>query len=112
MSLSSLRRGVEHVDLAESGYRAAMADRIGLGRLAFAIVGRTVDFVGGLSAQAIAGVPKIGGAGLVSDVAQHCAHFSFFDLVKGLAAELEIVSLLIDGPTAVAINQNSVVHAG
>ena len=73
-----------------------MAHGVGLLRFAFAIVSGTIEFVGRAAAQAIAGAPEIGGARLVGDIAQHLANLAFLDFPKGLSAELEIISLVID----------------
>src|SRR5438034_2273930 len=89
-----------------------MAYGIGLGRFAFAVVRRAVNFVGCLATQTVARVPEIGRARLIRDIAQHGADFAFVDFPKRLAAELKIVTLLIDRPTAVTINQNALLHFG
>src|SRR6185503_7494431 len=101
----------QDVDLAESRDRAAVADGIRLPRLAFAIVRRTIDFIRCFAAESIARMPEIRRARLVGNIAEHRANFAFLDFPKCLAAELKIVTLLIDGPTAVAVNQDSVIHA-
>src|SRR5437867_734722 len=106
----TLACGVQHIDLTETGNGTAMAYRINLLRLAFAIVGRAVQFISGFSAQTVTGPPEIGRARLIGDVAEHLADFAFFNFPKGLAAELKIIALLIDRPTAVAINQDPVLH--
>src|SRR5216117_3785449 len=98
-SMSLLRfvnRRVEDVDVTEPGHRTAVAHRIGLGRFALAVVHGAVDFVGRPAAQPVARIPKISGARLISDIAQHRAHTALLDFPKGLAAKLEIVALLID----------------
>src|SRR5258706_4294625 len=110
--LSLARGGVENVDLAEARDRAAVAHRISLSGFAFAIVGGAVQFVRGLASEAVAGLPEIRRARLIGDVPQHLAHFPVPDFPESLAAELEIVTLLINGPASVAENQDAVVHAG
>src|SRR6266571_976036 len=91
-----LRSRVEHVDLAEPGNGTPMADCVGLGGFAFAVVGCAVEFVGRLAAQTVAGVPEIGCARLIGHIAQHPPDLAFPDFPEGLAAELKIVTLLID----------------
>src|SRR6266446_6574929 len=86
--------GVEDVDLAEAGDRTAVAHGVGLSRFAFAVVGVAIQFVSGGAAEVVTGIPEIGGARLISNIAQHFADFPFLDLPKGLAAELEVVTLL------------------
>src|SRR6266566_9888797 len=111
-SLTLFRRGVEDVDFTEPCNRTPMAYGIGLGRFALAVVRRAVNFVGCLATQTVARVPEIGRARLIRDIAQHGADFAFLDFPKRLAAELKIVTLLIDRPTAVTINQNALLHFG
>ena len=103
--------GVENVDLAKAGDRAPMADGIGLRRFAFAVAEQPVQFVGRLAAKTVAGIPEVCGARLISDVAQHAGDLARLDLPERLAAELEVVPLLVDRPTAVAVDQNAVLDA-
>ena len=88
-----------------------MAHRVHLARLALAIVGCAIQFISVPSAQAVAGVPKIGGARLISHIAQHFAYFAIFDLPKSLAAKLEIVTLLINRPAPISVDQNAVIDS-
>src|SRR6266581_4222370 len=106
-----LSGSIQNIDLPKARNRTSMAYGVGLTRLAFAIVGCAVQFVGAFPADAITGIPKIGRARLISHVAQHLNDFSFLDLPKGLPPELKIITLLIDRPTAIAIDQDAIVHA-
>src|SRR5437899_11651842 len=90
--LSSVDGGVEDVDSAEAGDGAAVADGVRLGRFAFAVVRGAVHFISCFSAQAVAGVPDSGVAGLIGYVPEHRADFALLDFPKRLAAELEIVA--------------------
>ena len=56
-------------------------------------------------------MPELRSARLVSDVAQHFTDLAVFDFPKRLAAKLKIVSLVIDRPTAIAVDQNPIIHA-
>src|SRR6266550_1326410 len=78
-----LRSRVEHVDLAEPGDGTPMADCVGLGGFAFAVVGCAVELVGRLAAQTVAGVPEIGRARLIGHIAQHGADLAFLDFPEG-----------------------------
>src|SRR5688500_18437054 len=89
-----------------------MTHGIGLRRFALAIVEGAAQRIGGWSAQAVAGIPEIGRARLISNVSQHAGDFALFDFPEGLAAELEIVTLLVDRKTAVAVDENAIVHLG
>src|SRR4051812_31166561 len=98
------RSGVKDINLPEPCHGATVADRIGLRWLALAVIFRAIQFVCGLSPEAVAGVPEICRARLVGHVAQHFAQLAILDLVKCLAPKLEIVALLINGPATVAQN--------
>src|SRR5436190_6718417 len=105
---SSLAGGVQHIDLPKPRNGATVADGVRLRRFAFAIIFRAVQFVGVGAAETVAGAPEVGGARLVGDVAQHFTEFAILDFPKGLAAELEVVTLLVNGPATVAKNGDSV----
>src|SRR5512138_1925074 len=87
-----------------------MTDDTNLPRLALAVHERPVQFVGRASADAVAGAPEIGRSRLVRDVAQHAGDLPLADLPERLAAELEVVALLVDRPAAVTVNQDAFVH--
>src|SRR5258708_14285599 len=106
-----LSRSIQDIELAKARNRTSMAYGIGLARLAFSIIGCAVQFVGAFAADAVTGIPEISRARLISDIAQHVTDFSFFDLPKSLPPELKVITLLIDRPTAVAIDQDAIVHA-
>ena len=104
MASGLFNSGVEDVDLPKTRDWAAVAYCVGLRRLPFAVVGRAVKLVRVGSAQSVAGAPEIRRSRLVCDIPQHLAELAVFDFPEGLAAELEIVTLLIDRPTSVAID--------
>src|SRR5437899_11614731 len=107
----SLSGSIQKIDLPKARNRTSMAYGVGLPRVAFAIVGCAFQFVGAFPADAITGIPEIGRARLISYVAQHLTNLSLFYLPKGLPPELKIITLLIDRPTAIAIDQDAIVHA-
>src|ERR1051326_2516354 len=102
---------IEDVDLPEAGHRTAVADSVGLSRLAFAVISCPVQFVGSLSAQSVAGIPEIGRARLIRNIPKHLAELPILNLPKSLAAELEIVSLLIERPSSVSVDKNAIVDS-
>ena len=59
-------------------------------------------------AQPVERLPELRGAALIGGVAQQVAAFAVFDFVEELAAELEIVALLIDAPASGADNVNAI----
>ena len=94
--------GEDDVDLAEAGGGAAVADGVDLGGFAFGVAGGAVLTPVGGAGGGVAGLPEVGGAGLVGDAGEHAAFFPAFDFPEGVAAELEVVAPLIDavGPVA------------
>ncbi len=70
--------------------------------LALATIGSAPEKIGALVADAVHRVPELHRAALVRHVAKHRPELAVPDLVKHLAAELKIVTLLVDAPAAVA----------
>jgi hypothetical protein len=79
-----------------------MRHRTDLRRLALAVVEGAAERVVAPVEIRDARVPKLLRIRLVGDIAQHPDHLAVADLVEQLAAELEIVALLIDREGAVA----------
>ena len=101
-----------YVDLAEARRRASVADGIDLRRLAFRVArGAELPPIG-RPGGAVAGLPEIGRARLIGHARNHAALLAALDLPERVAAELEVVALLIDGITAPAVDQDAVVDAG
>src|ERR1017187_4935114 len=92
--------GDDDIDLAEAGGTTAVADAVDLGGLALAVVGCAVLLVVGGSGDGVAGLPEIRGAGLIGNARDHAGLPALLDFPEGVAAELEVVALLIDGETA------------
>jgi alpha-D-ribose 1-methylphosphonate 5-triphosphate synthase subunit PhnG len=59
-----------------------------------------------------AGVPELGGDAAIRWILQHANALAVLDLPGDLAAELEVVALVVDGPTAIGLHVNGVAHAG
>src|SRR5712671_360758 len=78
--------GVQNVDTLESRGRTAVAHRVRLARLAFAVGERAVHQIRRLAADHVHGIPKIGRSRLVGDVLQHAGDLAAFDLIEHLAA--------------------------
>src|SRR5688572_6360221 len=99
---SDLALGVDDVDAVEARRGAAVRDRRDLPRLPLAVEERAAHSVVALVAAGDHRVPELLGVGLVGDVAQHRPDLAVLDLVEQLAAELEVVALLVDRVGAVA----------
>src|SRR5262249_8439662 len=108
--LRLLSRRIQHIDLPKARHWTPMTHGISLCRFAFAVIGGAINLVCALATQTVAGVPEIGRAGLISPVTEHVSDLAVFDFPKCLAAELKVVALLIDGPTAIAVNQNAILN--
>src|ERR1700722_6429308 len=59
-----------------------------------------------------AGIPELGGDAAVGRILEHANAPAVLDLPADLATELEIVALVIDGPTAIGLHVNGVAAAG
>src|SRR5512140_2967479 len=60
-------------------------------------------------ADAVAGVPELGGNAAVTRVLQHPRFLSVLDLPPQLASELEVVALVVDRPAPVRLHVDAVV---
>src|SRR6185503_744392 len=109
---SDLALGVDDVDAVEAARGAAVRHRRDLPRLALAVEERAAQAVVALVAAGDHRVPELLGVGLVGDVAQHRAQLAVLDLVEELAAELEVVALLVDGVGAVADDEDALLDLG
>src|SRR5580700_9368288 len=58
-----------------------------------------------------AGIPELSGDAAVSGVLQHARALAVANLPRDLAAELEVVALVIDRPAAVGLHINGAAHA-
>src|SRR5580658_3569923 len=108
---SSPSVGQQYVDLAKSRRRAAVTNRVHLSRFAFTIARRAELLPVALPGDTVAGVPEVRSSGLIRHARKHAALLAAFNLPEGIAAELKIVALLVDGETAVALNEDAVVDA-
>ena len=80
--------------------------------LAFAAVEGAAEFVGRLAAESVAGFPEIDRVPLVGDVAEHAVEFAVTDAVEDLTGELKVVTLLINAPAPVAVDEDAVLDIG
>src|SRR5262245_55405306 len=98
----------QDVDVAEQGRRAAVAHRVRLARLALAVVREAHVLPVTLVGDRGAGAPEIVRATLIGHVRQHAALLAVLDLPERVAAELEVVALLVDRVRAAAVDQDAV----
>src|SRR6185437_11728536 len=102
--------GLDDVDFAEERGRTAVAYGIDLHRFALAVIEGAVLLVIGRAGDGFAGIPEVRGLCLIRDAAQHPSLLPAFDFPERIAAKLKVVALLVDGETAIAIDQNAVIH--
>src|ERR1700760_1591561 len=91
--------GENHVNLPEARGGATVADGVDLGGFTFGVAGGSVLPPVSGCGGAVTGLPEIGRARLVGDARNHAAFFAAFDFPESVAAELEVVTLLIDRVT-------------
>src|SRR2546430_10458198 len=101
-----------HVHLPEARGSTTVAHGIDLLRLALAVAGEALVLPKALVANAVERSPEVGRTRLVNDARNHSALLAALDLPKSVAAELEVVALVVDGPRAAAVDENAVVHSG
>lgn len=99
-------------DAFEAGRGAAVGHLGDLPGLAFAAVGDADEFPFVVTADGIAGAPEARGHVLIVGVAKKSALLAVFDLPGGLAAELEVEALLVDGPALVVVHEHAVFGIG
>src|SRR6185312_9877780 len=98
----------QYVDLPESCGRASVADGVDLRRLALGVAGEPELAPVCRARRAIARLPEVGRAALIGHARNHLALLAAFDFPECIAAELEVVALLIDRIIACAIDQDAV----
>ena len=103
--------GPQYVDPPEPRGSAPVAHGVDLSGLALAVGVETDVFPESLAADAVAGGPEVRRAALVGDVGDHAADLSALDLPERVAAELEVVALLVDRIRAAAVDQDAVLDA-
>src|SRR5690242_18584266 len=99
------------VDAAEAGGRASVADGIDLCGLALGVAGRAVLAPVRRTGGPVAGLPEIRRARLIADPRNHASLLAALDLPECVAAELDVIPLLIDRVTPAAIDQHPVIDA-
>ena len=78
-------------------------------RLSLATIRRAPERPFIARADRIHRIPEFCGNPRVRGVLQHAGGLAVFDLPADFGAELEVVTLVVDGPRAVGLKQNSVI---
>src|SRR5215471_3373292 len=97
----------EHIDLPESRRRAAVAHGVDLSRLALTVEEGAELLPVRRARDPVARVPEIRGLRLVSYSREHPALLTTLDLPECVAAELEVIALLIDRKAPIAFDQDA-----
>ena len=88
--------GVDDVDVAEARWDAPVRHGVALRRLALAVAVRAAEPVAALPADHVEPCPELGRANLIGHVLEHPGDLAAADFIEHLAAELRVVSLLVD----------------
>src|SRR5580658_6866168 len=108
--LTGIRRS--HFDVVEARGACTVAGGDHLLGLSLAAVGNTPQHPMIAIGNGRARVPKLRGDAAIGRVLQHTNALTIFDFPGDLAAELEVVALVVDGPTAIGLHVNGAAHAG
>src|SRR5918994_6855288 len=95
-------RRADH-DLADAQVRRAVGDAVGLRRLALGVAAGAEHPPRLLARDGVEVPPEVGGDRVVGDVAHHPRDLAVLDLPEGIAAELAVVALLVDGIAAAPV---------
>src|SRR5947199_9963929 len=57
-------------------------------------------------------VPEFGGDSGIRWILEHASQLAAFDLPANLAAKLEVITLVVNGPGSVRLHENAVISAG
>src|ERR1700734_3416466 len=109
-SISTGIRG-SHLDVVEARGAGAVAGADHLLGLSLAAIWNAPQHPMIAIGDGGAGIPKLGGDAAVSGVLQHAYAFAVFDLPADFATELEVVALVVDGPTAIGLHVNGMADA-
>src|ERR1700691_207779 len=108
---ASIGIGATDLDAAEARRAGAVARAHNLLRLPLAAVGRAPQRPVLGSGDGRASVPEFRRDAAVARILQHADALAAADLPADLAAELEVVALVVDGPAPVGLHVDGVVHA-
>src|ERR1019366_661735 len=99
------------LDAAEARWTGAVARAHDLLRLPLAAVGRAPQHPVLGSGDGRAGIPELRGDAAVAGILQHVDALAVADLPADLAAELEVVALVVDRPAPVGLHVDGVIDA-
>src|ERR1700691_2534530 len=97
-----------HLDVVEARRTCTVAGADHLLGLSLAAIRNTPQHPMIAIGDGRAGIPKLGGNAAIGWILEHAHALAVLDLPGDLATELEIVALVVDGPTAIGLHVNSV----
>src|SRR5579863_9207292 len=101
-----------HLDVVEARGACAVAGTDGLLGLSLAAIRNTPQHPMLAIGDGGAGIPKLGRDAAVGGIPQHADALAIFDLPGDFATELEVITLVVDGPTAIGLHVNRMAHTG
>src|SRR5580704_1801951 len=99
------------LDVVESRRAGAMTGTDDLLRLALAAVRHTPQHPMVAIGDGRAGIPELGGDAAIGGILQHARALAIANLPGDLAAELEVIALVVDRPATVGLHVNGAAHA-
>src|ERR1700722_2121950 len=100
-----------HFDVVEARGAGAVAGADHLFGLSLAAIGNTPQHPVIAIGDGGAGIPKLRGDAAIGGVLEHASALSVFDLPGDFATELEVVALVVDGPTTIGLHINGMADA-
>src|ERR1700683_3569806 len=98
-------------DVVETSRAGAMTGADHLLRLALAAVRHTPQHPMVAIGDGRAGIPELSGDAAIGGILQHARALAVANLPGDLAAELEVVALVVDGPATVGLHINGAADA-
>src|SRR6476620_3633785 len=108
-TLAGLSTRIQDVHLRKPRDRTTMADRVALYRLTLAVAERATQQVGRGAAEHVGRFPELRGFRLIGEIAQLRCNLPVLDLPEGLAAELEVVALVVDAVARITLDEDAIV---
>src|SRR5579864_2101590 len=104
--------GSTHHDLSNEARRGAVRRVVGLHGLPFCVASQTVMLPGFRRTHGVEVGPEIGGDGVVGEIGDHPRSLAVLDFPERIAAELAVVTLLVDAEAALPLDEDAVLDVG